>query len=375
MRHDLDMSVRVPHRVRLRLGQALGLLFLIGPLADLLRSDDSPARTVVILVVFAAFVALYLALLPPVAWLVRRGPGAILVALGLLAAAAVLTLLLGAPGSFTALFVYVAVAAGLLLPVRPAAAVIGVTALGVGTGLVVGGASDSTAASLVLTIVAVGAMMVAFARKIQANRELEAAREELARLAVAEERLRIARDLHDLLGHTLSVIALKSELAAKLVDRDPGRARGELEEVQEVTRHALAEVREAVHGYRRLALADAVDGARTALAAAGIDCRVEGRAGALPDEVEEVLAWAVREATTNVVRHSDARTCSIRLGPTDDGIELEVSDDGTVAASGDGGTGLHGLAERAEKLRGTLEVGTRRPAGFRVKLTVPLPAS
>ncbi|HEX7290346.1 MAG TPA: hypothetical protein VF250_04375, partial [Conexibacter sp.] len=106
------MSVRVPRHVRVRLGQSLGLLFLIGPLVDLLRSDDSPAQTAAILVVFAAFVALYLALLPPAGWLVRRGPRAIVAGLGLLAGTAVLTLLLGAPGSFAALFVYVAVAAG-----------------------------------------------------------------------------------------------------------------------------------------------------------------------------------------------------------------------------------------------------------------------
>jgi two-component system sensor histidine kinase DesK len=375
MRHDLGMSVRVPHRVRLRLGQSLGLLFLIGPFVDLLRSEDSAARMAAILTVFAVFVALYVSLLPPVGWIARRGPRALAAGLVLLAATAVLTLLLGAPGSFAALFVYVAVACGLLLPVRAAVVAIGATALGVGIGLAVAGAPSATVASLVLTIVAIGAMMAAFARKIQANLELEAAREELARLAVSEERLRIARDLHDLLGHTLSVIALKSELAAKLVDRDPARARGELEDVQEVTRHALAEVREAVHGYRRLALADAVDGARTALTAAGIACRVEGRAGELPDEVEDVLAWAVREATTNVVRHSDASTCSIRLQSTGDGVELEVADDGSPRPSVDVGAGLRGLAERAEKLRGTVEVGARRAGGFRVKLTVPLPAS
>ena len=361
------MSVRIPRRVRVRLGQSLGLLFLIGPLVDLLRSEDSASQTAAILVVFAAFVALYLALLPPAGWLARRGPRALVAGLVLLAASAGLTLLLGAPGSFSALFVYVAVASGLLLPVRPAAVAIGVTALGVGIGLTVAGASSSTVASLMLTIVAIGAMMAAFARKIQANRELEAAREELARLAVSEERLRIARDLHDLLGHTLSVVALKSELAARLVDRDPARARGELEEVQEVTRHALAEVREAVHGYRRLALADAVDGARTALTAAGIDCRVEGRAGTLPDEVEDVLAWAVRKATT------PGRARSGCTGPT--AASSSRSRTTAARAPGEGGTGLRGLAERAEKLRGTVEVGARRAGGFRVKLTVPLPAS
>ena len=102
--------------------------------------------------------------------------------------------------------------------------------------------------------------MTAFGRVARANRELQATREELARLAVTEERLRIARDLHDLLGHSLSVIALKSELARRLVERDPDRAVAELDDIQAVTREALAEVRAAVQGYRRLALAEALDG-------------------------------------------------------------------------------------------------------------------
>ncbi len=218
-------------------------------------------------------------------------------------------------------------------------------------------------------------MMAAFGRQAQANRELRAAREELARAAVDEERLRIARDLHDLLGHTLSVIALKSELAAKLVERDPARARAELADVQEVTRQALGEVREAVQGYRRLGLAEAVDGARAALSAAGIDCRFDIAAAPLPDEVENVLAWAVREATTNVVRHSNARACVIRVQAEADRVELAVDDDGSMARAAGRGAGLTGLAERAERLQGTLEAGARPEGGFRLRLTVPLPGA
>ena len=359
---------RFGHLVRIRLGQILGLLFLIGPFSDLARGSGSPAHLAAISATAAAFVALYLALLPPVAPLVRRGRTAIHLGLALLAATAGLTLVLGAPRSFAALFVYVVAAGGLLLPPRASIAAIAATAACVGVGLAIAGSSGSSIASFSLTIVAIGCMMAAFGHKTRANLELRAAREELAELAVSEERLRFARDVHDLLGHSLSVIALKSELAAKLVERDPERVRAELADVQLVTRQALREVREAVQGYRRLAFADAVAGARTALAAAGIECRVDGAAVALPAEVENVLAWALREATTNVVRHSDAHACAITLSADSRHVALEVEDDGTPAATEAGsGTGLTGVAERAERLRGSLEAG----AAARRRLPTP----
>jgi two-component system sensor histidine kinase DesK len=212
-------------------------------------------------------------------------------------------------------------------------------------------------------------------QKIQANRELREARGELARLAVSEERLRIARDLHDLLGHSLSVIALKSELAAKLVDRDPARATAELADIQTVSRQALSEVREAVDGYRQLALADALDGARAALDAAGIECRLDTAEVSLPTEVETVLAWTVREGTTNVVRHSHARSCEIRVRTDESGVAVDVEDNGTAAVVHAGaGNGLSGLAERAARVGGRLEAGGRAEGGFRLRLSVPLPA-
>jgi two-component system, NarL family, sensor histidine kinase DesK len=154
-----------------------------------------------------------------------------------------------------------------------------------------------------------------------------------------------------------------------------GRAETELIEVQRVTREALADVREAVHGHRRVAFADALESARETLAAAGIDCRVDGVASGLPGEVESVLAWAVREATTNVVRHSNARTCAITLLTSGDAVALQVEDDGAAVATGNGdGAGLAGLADRASRLQGTLEAGARPEGGFRLRLTVPLQA-
>ena len=357
---------------RARAGQLLGLLFLIGPVLDLVDASGAPTRIGAIWLLLIAFVALYVALIPPIRSLSKGGPRVVMIGLGLLAAIAGLTLALGAPSSFVVLFVYVAAAAGFLAPPAWTPFAIGAIAVGVGMGLILTGSDGSTVAAYVLTIVAVGATLAAMRSLLRANRELAAAREEVARLAVAEERLRIARDLHDLLGHTLSVIVLKSELAGKLVETDPDRARSEIADVQRVTRDALAEVREAVHGYRRLAFADALDGARVALRAAGIDCQVRSFATEpLPPDVEDTLAWAVREGATNVVRHSGAGRCTITLVNDDRGISLQIDDDGSAPAPTDDGSGLAGLAERAHRLHGTLEAGARPGGGFRLRLALP----
>jgi two-component system, NarL family, sensor histidine kinase DesK len=164
---------------------------------------------------------------------------------------------------------------------------------------------------------------------------------------------------------------LKSELATKLVESDPRRARAEIADVQHVARTALNEVREALHGYHLLAFADALEGARDALSAAGIDLRVSSSAPQLSPDVESVLAWAVREAATNVVRHSGAQACAITLSTEGDGVVLQVEDDGAGPASNRDGTGLGGLAERARGLHGALEAGARPGGGFRLRLTLP----
>jgi two-component system, NarL family, sensor histidine kinase DesK len=361
---------------QLRVVQLLGLLFLVGPLADLARSGLRPEQIGAIAVALGAFVAVYLVLLPPVRPLVRRGVWAVASALAVLLALALLILGLGAPRSFTLLFVYVVAVAGIALPATAAATVVGSGAAAVAVGLAAAGSDGSTVAAWALTVLGIGALTASLGRSMRANAQLRRMREERARLAVSEERLRIARDLHDLLGHTLSVVALKTELAARLVEGDPRRAQQELADVQRVARGALAEVRGAVRGYRRLAFSDAVDGAHATLEAAGIDCRVDVAEFGLPDDVETALAWAVREAATNVVRHSNARTCEITLTTGNGSVVLQVDDDGAVKRSGDGtGAGLAGLAERAHDLHGTLEASGCPEGGFRLRVTLPVRAT
>src|SRR5512133_2472066 len=215
--------------------------------------------------------------------------------------------------------------------------------------------------------------MVAMGEIMRTNRELVEARAEVARLAVADERERFARDLHDLLGHSLSVIALKAQLARKRLPHDPETAAADLADIETVTRDALREVRQTVSGYHRPALDAELEGARTALGAAGIDATIDRPQVALPPDVEAVLAWTVREAATNVIRHSGARHSAIRLVPA----LGEVLDDGdgvlgAVATNG-AGHGLAGLEARVRKAGGRLEAGPRDDGpGFRVRAVVPI---
>jgi two-component system sensor histidine kinase DesK len=223
----------------------------------------------------------------------------------------------------------------------------------------------------------IGIGMIAVNRLVVTVRELRSAREEIARLAVAEERLRFARDLHDLLGHSLSLITLKSELAGRLLPADPQRAATEVHDIEGVARRALREVREAVAGYRRPTLDGELAGARESLEAAGIACRIEDKAGALPSATDAVLAWAVREGATNVVRHSHARRCEIRVTRDGGEVRAEIIDDGRGFSPGrDGiyssGSGLSGLSERIATSGGDFEAGPLPGGGFRLRVSLPL---
>jgi two-component system sensor histidine kinase DesK len=200
--------------------------------------------------------------------------------------------------------------------------------------------------------------------------ELRAAREQIGRLAVDRERARISRDLHDLLGQSLSLMTLKGELAARLVPAgSPGGA--EIREVVRLARGALGEVREVVSGYRQPTLATELSAARTALSAAGISCDVEQSLGALSRETEAVLGWAVREGVTNVIRHSRAAHCRIALLREDGVVRAEVVDDGSGANGAPAGSGLRGLGERVEAIGGRLGTGRGPVRGFRLTVEAP----
>lgn len=237
--------------------------------------------------------------------------------------------------------------------------------------------------AVVLVLLAAGLAIIGFRQLIDANLALTRAQEEVARLAVAEERLRFARDLHELLGHSLTVIALKTEVAAAMLERDPARAAEELAGVEAVTRRALSEVRDAVSGFRQPRLATELVNARAALTAAGIDVEESGASPALPAETEAVLAWALREAVTNVVRHSHARHCRLVVAADEASVHLTVTDDGPPADRAPTvddrksrapltiGNGLAGLRERLVAVGGSLAVDRTADGGVALRATVP----
>jgi two-component system sensor histidine kinase DesK len=226
-------------------------------------------------------------------------------------------------------------------------------------------------AALILSPV-VGAMVIEQQQKRKMNARLHLAQDEIDRLARIAERERIARDLHDLLGHTLSVIVLKSELASKLAEKDPQRAATEIRDVERISRDALSEVRAAVRGYHSVGLDAELEHAREALTAAGIDFDSKVEPITVSASQESVLALAIREAVTNVVRHAGARTCQLALRCRYFGCELEIFDDGRGGSAPDG-FGLSGMRERVEALGGTLERdGTQ---GMRLILRLPVPGA
>jgi len=199
------------------------------------------------------------------------------------------------------------------------------------------------------------------------RRGLVAAQKELSERAVQDERARIAADLHDILGHSLTVVTVKAELAQRLLDVDIDRARAELADLEALARDALADVRATAMGVRGISLPGEIAAAREALAAANVEADLPGAADEVPTRNRELFAWTIREAVTNVVRHAHAHHVEVLLAPA----SVEIVDDG-VGGHPVGGQGLAGLRRRAEALGGKLVAGTRtdRP-GFRVRVEVP----
>ncbi len=254
-----------------------------------------------------------------------------------------------------------------------------------------GGTLAATVIGPIVAFFAYGA-----SRQAETAIALRRARADLARTAVAEERLRIARDLHDLLGHSLSLITLKAELAGRVIGTNPDRAATEITELESVARQSLSDVRAAVAGYRQPDLAAELDSARQLLDSAGIASQITAAdTGRLSHDIDAALAWAVREGTTNVVRHSKATRVAISVTTGPAVAMAEISDNGPPAHDeptarlrlpGDqvrgqdgqarvvrlGGSGLAGLAERVHSLGGELVAGALAGQGFRLRVVVPV---
>jgi two-component system sensor histidine kinase DesK len=198
------------------------------------------------------------------------------------------------------------------------------------------------------------------------NADLLATRAQLADLAVASERERLARELHDLLGRTLSLIAVKAELASRLSARGDASASAELADIQQLARQAVRDVRAAVTGTHAPSVDAELVAAVAALQTAGIEVTVDNTATRIDPAHETTVAWALREAVTNVVKHSSARTCHIALDAAGSSTTLDVEDDGRGLVGGGSGTGLEGLADRVYALGGSLEIGPSSRHGFGV---------
>ncbi len=376
-----------------RLYAQFWLVCLLFPILSLVQMHTTPIRLLMALVGLVLFVALYTWVMWPhplnrdAHARFRLRPALLLVAVLTML---VLVLSLAYGTTFLWLFIGVSAVAGIALPTRSAFVTVMVLTLltlfvAVGESSGIMRADWLLIVPLVLLVRGLGLDMIGLARLSGAIQALQTAREELARLAVIEERLRLARDLHDLLGHTLSLITLKSELAGRLIEQEPALAAREIHDVEDVARRTLREVREAVAGYRQPRLESELDSARQLLEAAGIACTIEHTARALPPATDAVLAWTVREGVTNVIRHGRARRCHIRITCERGAVRAEVTNDGDQRLGQEqepvpkgtkgAGSGVVGLTERVTALGGGIEagpVGTSGKEGFRLLVELPI---
>ncbi len=375
---------------------AIWLVYLAQPIGKL-WSDPNLARRYLGLADLIAFAALFVVTFAAARFLrasrnwriSRRISVAVLAAESVLVGLAYVALGPSAGG----LLIYVSVMAVFLLPTRPGWAAVGVF---VAVSLIVPWAHGWTVDGTMAFQIFVSALAAwGVSHVIQRNAQLVEARNEITRLALAEQRHQFARDLHDILGHSLTVVAVKAELAG-LTSLDPQRAETEIADVERIARQALADVRAAAAGYREVTLAGELASARTALAAAGIEADLPDQGiSSIPQPRQELFGWAVREGVTNVVRHSGASRCRVRVTASqieigDDGCGPPAPADGTVNRAGacDGwpadhlealaggrgpasGHGLTGLRERAASAGATVSVGRSAAGGFALRVHVP----
>ncbi|WP_329583211.1 sensor histidine kinase [Kitasatospora sp. NBC_01250] len=362
----------------------LWAFYLVYPIKDLTGSHHGPAAKAFGWAALAGFLGCYVTLvlfrsMRGIRW---RGSYPLVAVMAVLAPATSL----GLGTDWLVMFNYLAVAVGAVLVPRLALAgvatvtgAMAVTALSLSQDL-------GTIGELALPAFLGGAAMIGMQRLVGVMRELRDARETVAHLAAAEERLRLARDMHDLLGHSLSLITLKSELAGRFMEAGQQEAaRAQVTDIEQVARESLTDVRAAITGYRRPTLPVELSAARRALSTVGVTLEApaalaEDRPGLGAAEAE-TLAWALREAVTNIVRHAQGATlCTIGLDETWDGeggryAVLEITDNGAGPGKSGPGNGLSGLDERLALVGGRLETSPgQHGKGFRIRALVPLGA-
>jgi two-component system, NarL family, sensor histidine kinase DesK len=375
-----NVPFRNAPRALRRTGAVVWVAFIVFPLANAVGKHGTALQQGLIIAGAAVFVATYVAMV--LTWRFEPPTHLSLVYFViLLAIASALTLAQSSGWGF--LFTYCAACTALVAHKQLGFYAVALCATLAGVTSAIAGANGGTAISYVASAAGVGLLMLVMGDLRLRNEQLSQARAELAQMAVAQERERFARDLHDLLGHSLSVITLKAELAGRMLTDRPVDAVREVAELEQVARTALGEVREAVSGYHQPTLEGELAGARMALAAAGIEADVHEARVPLDPAVEAVLAWTVREGATNVIRHSRAQHCTLRVRASLTDAEVEVIDDGGGAPDAPvngqvngtparGGHGIDGLAERARLVNGTIEAGTRAAGGYRLAVTVPV---
>jgi two-component system, NarL family, sensor histidine kinase DesK len=357
------------------------LVYLIQPISDLFSREHGVRYIAGGLAIVVAFCALYVPIVGnSFRWPRLARDGLVVIAV----IAAVACTVYGK--AWTPMWIYVSAATGMVLAGHASRRLTLLAVCGVGAAYTFFSwlSHDNPGDYLVvlLPVLLIGVAMVGFRMQVELMHELSQARETVAKMAANEERLRLARDMHDLTGQSLSMITLKSELAGKRLSKlpdSPEKApiKDELDDIARVSRQTLHDIREAVSGYRRPTLAIELITARTALEAAGIhlddDPLLITRSGTFDPDAEAALAWCLREAVTNVVRHSGARNCAIRLAEVDDKLSLEVSDDGNGVSAGPAktGSGLRNMSERLSAAGGSLSLTpAARGKGFHLTATV-----
>ncbi|WP_223692540.1 sensor histidine kinase [Leifsonia poae] len=355
-------------------GALIGLIYQVSTFFTLWAGPGS-VGTKVIVTTLLAVISIGFLVLPPLFWASSERTRMVVIAAYFL-----LTLTLfpfiGLAACWT--WVYVACMTG-MLAFRPALAIGIIGGLGAAQLVIItitGTFDDNWYIALIT--VSIGIMMFAFARQLESFRRLRRAQGEIARLAVIEERARFSRDMHDVLGHSLTVVTVKSELARRLVTIDPVKAEAEIADIERLSRSALADLRAAVAGYREMSLSTELAAAQAGLAAADIEAHLPRSGDGVDPNLRELFGWVLREGVTNVIRHSGSRNCWVTVSPD----TLEIEDDGRglaavgvvgapdvdVAATPTRGSGLDGLTVRARTVGARVLVGPSEHGG--VRLTV-----